>query len=283
MGRDAPVLVVGVEGLLGSAIAGRLAECGRPVVGTSRRPVAGLLPLDLAAAPSTWRLPEGLDAAVLCAAVTSTADCRARAAQARLVNVDATVELASRLVATGARVVFLSSNQVFDGTVAHVPAAAPRSPRTAYGRMKAEAEVAILGLGERATVVRLTKVLHRDMPLLAGWRAALEDGRPVEPFADLPFAPLTPGFAAAAVVATVDRQVGGIVQVSATHDVTYADVAYRMAGAAGQPRSLVRPIGVTTGGGPIEHVPLHTTLDTSALRECTGLEAPDPWAAVDAL
>jgi dTDP-4-dehydrorhamnose reductase len=283
MGRDAPVLVVGAEGLLGGAVAACLAERGTAVLGTTRRPTAGLLPLDLAAPASTWRLPERLQAAVLCAAVTSTAACRSQPAGARRVNVDATVELAGRLVAAGVRVVFPSTNQVFDGAVARVPADAARCPRTAYGRMKAEAEVAVLGLGALATVVRLTKIIHRGMPLFAGWREALGRGQPVQPFADLPLAPLTPGFAAAAVVAALDRGTGGVIQVSATDDVTYADVAFRMSHAAGQSSGLVHPVRAAAAGGEIEHVPLHTTLDTTTLRERLGLEPPGPWAAVDAL
>ena len=283
MGREASVLVVGAEGVLGSAVAASLAGRGTRVVGTSRRGTAGLLRLDLAAPASSWRLPEGVAAAVICAAVTSTAECRLRTAHARLVNVDATIEVASRLVAAGARVVFPSSNQVFDGAIARVPADAPPSPRTAYGRMKAEAEAAIRGLGELATVVRLTKVVHRRMPLFAGWFESLARGRPVEPYADLPLAPLTPHFAAAALVAALGPGVGAVVQVSATDDVTYADVAVRMARAAGRPVELVRPVSVAAAGSDLEHVPLHATLDTTTLRQRLGFEPPCPWTAVDAL
>jgi uncharacterized protein YbjT (DUF2867 family) len=121
------------------------------------------------------------------------------------------------------------------------------------------------------------------MPLFAGWREALGRGQPVQPFADLPLAPLTPGFAAAAVVAALDHGTGGVIQVSATDDVTYADVAFRMSHAAGQSSGLVHPVRAAAAGGEIEHVPLHTTLDTTTLRERLGLEPPGPWAAVDAL
>jgi dTDP-4-dehydrorhamnose reductase len=283
MGHDLPVLVVGADGVLGAAVAARLAAGGTPVVGTSRRCTAGMLPLDLAAAASSWQLPGRLHSAVLCAAVTSVAECRMQPAHARLVNVDATVDLAARLIAAGARVVFLSSNQVFDGAVPRTPADAAHCPRTAYGRMKAEAEIAILGLAASTLVVRLTKVVHGDMPLFAGWRDAFEHGQPVRPFADLPLAPLAIDFAATAVTASLSCERGGVVQVSATHDITYADVARRLARAFGRPESLVVPVWAATKTEAIEYVPQHTTLDTTMLRERLGLEAPDPWAAVDAL
>lgn len=280
---ELPVLVVGAEGVLGAAVAARLAAAGTPVVGTSRRGTAGMLPLDLAAAASSWQLPERLQAAVLCAAVTSAAECRMQPAHARLVNVEATVELAARLIAVGARVVFLSSNQVFDGAVAQTPADAARCPRTAYGCMKAEAEIAILGLAASTLVVRLTKVVHAGVPLFADWRDAFEHCQPVRPFADLPLAPLALGFAATAVTASLSCEHGGVVQVSATHDITYADVALRLARAFGHPEELVVPVRAATTAGAIEHVPRNTTLDTTMLRERLGLEAPNPWAAVDLL
>jgi len=283
MDRYAPVLVVGAESVLGAAVIACLTARGMPVLGTSRRGTHGLLPLDLAASPSTWNLPSAVRTAVICAATTSTADCRRHPDRARAINVDATVELTARLVAAGAHVVFPSSNQVFDGTVAFTVADTTPCPVTSYGHMKAEAEAAILGLGETTLVARLTKIIHREMPLFARWQDALRRGQPIHPFTDLPMAPLTPGFAAEAIAATVAHGLTGIVQISAAADVTYADVAKRLARTAGLSASLVQPVSASSGQADIEHVPHHTTLDTTTLRERLGIIPPSPWVAVDAL
>lgn len=283
MDRHPPVLVVGAEGVLGAAVAACLTARGMPVLGTSRRGTPGLLPLDLAASPATWNLPSAVRAAVICAATTSTAECRSHPDRARVINVDATVEVTARLGAAGAHVIFPSSNQIFDGTAAFPVADTTPSPVTSYGRMKAEAEAAILGLGETTLVVRLTKIIHREMPLFAGWQDALRRGQPIHPFADLPLAPLTPGFAAEVIAAAVAQGLTGIVQVSATADVTYAEVAERMARTAGLSASLVQAVSATSGETAIEHVPRHTTLDTTTLRERLGIIPPSPWVAVDAL
>lgn len=282
MARDTPVLVVGAEGVVGAAVRAWLTADGVSVLGTSRRGTPGLWPLDLEAAPTTWRLPDAVSAAVLCAAMTSTAECRRRPDRARMINVDATVELAARLGAAGAKIVFLSSNQVFDGTVAATCADNTPCPGTAYGRMKAETEAAIRGLKAATLVVRLTKIIHRDMPLLAGWRDALQRGQPIHPFIDLPLAPITAAFAARVIAAALSYGLTGIVQVSAAADVTYADMAVRMARAVGRPASLVHPVSAAQTAGAIEHVPLHTTLDTTTLQHRLGIAPPDPWLAVDA-
>lgn len=281
MGPNADVLVVGADGVVGGAVSACLAARGTPVLGTSRRGTAGFVPLDLAGAPSTWQLPRRVGVAVLCASVTSTAECREHESRARLVNVDATVELAARLAAAGATVVFPSSNQVFDGSIPFTPADATRCPRTAYGRMKAEAEAAILGLGAPALVVRMTKIVHRDLPVFARWRESLERGQCVNPFNDLPLAPVAPGFAATAIVSAIARGMRGVLQVSSKADLTYADVALRFVCGAGWRQGSVRPVSVAESGEMIEHLPLHTTLDTTSLREHLGLTPPEPWVAVD--
>lgn len=275
------VLVIGADGTIGSAVATRLEAAGTRVVRTSRRGTAGSLPLDLAAMPNSWRPPEGISAAVICAAVTSTEVCRTRPDEGRRVNVDAPVEIGRRIAAAGGRVVFLSTNMVFDGSVPFVPADAARCPRTAYGRMKADAEAGLVAVGDAATIVRLTKVVGQTLPVIEGWRSALARGEAVRPFSDLPIAPVSLDRAAAVIAAAAREPLGPILQVSARADVTYADVARRLAGRWGFAADLVRPWTVAESGVGLEHVPLHTTLDDAGVRDRLGLDSPDPWAAID--
>lgn len=280
MAGDGGVLVVGADGLLGRAVVSELGFRNIPVFCTSRRGLPGKLFLDLSAPSSSWDIPLRASGAVICAAVTNTERCRIAPDDARQVNVDATVELAQRLTATGTRVVFLSTNLIFDGTTPYALADAPRCPRTAYGVMKADAEEAILALGELATVVRLTKVMHGRMELLASWRAALARQQPIAPFSDLPVAPLSPRFAAAAIASAATYSRCGVLHVSPSHDVTYADIANYMAAAYSYSSDLIRPVTVKASAIPLEHVPTHTTLDCTMLRKWFGMEPPDPWAAV---
>lgn len=281
MAAGGTVLVVGADGEIGTAVARQLEASGTPVARTSRRGTADSLPLDLAAAASSWSLPSGVSAAVLCAAVSSTETCSHDPVEARRVNVEATLELARRLTVAGSRLVFLSTNLVFDGSVPFVPADAPRCPRTAYGRMKAEVETELFALDAATTVVRLTKVVGRPLPVFTRWREALARGEPVHPFSDMVMAPVTLAVAASVIAAAAREPLGDILQVSARADVSYAEVARRLAARWGFSADLVKPM-VTAGAGlRLEHVPSHTTLDPSAVRDRLGLEPPDPWAAVE--
>ena len=281
MAADGAVLVVGADGAIGAAVAARLEVAGHDVIRTSRRGTPGTVPLDLAADPESWRLPAGVSAAVLCAAITSTEACRLRPDDARRVNVDAPVALGHRLASAGGRLVFLSTNMVFDGSLPFVPPGTAPCPRTAYGAMKADAEHGLLSLGNASTVVRLTKVVGRTLPVIEAWRAALGGGETVQPFSDLPMAPVSLDVAAAVIAAAAREPLGPILQVSARADVTYADVAARLAARWGYAPDRVRPVAVAESGMGLEHVPAHTTLDAHAVRDRLGIEPPDPWAAFD--
>jgi len=277
---DRYTLVVGGTSTVGAAVAERLKSAAIPVIRTSRLSSPGCIELDLAVLPATWSPPSGISTAILCAAVTSTEACRDQPDEARRVNVEGTLELARRLANAGARIVFLSTNLVFDGSTPFTPATAARCPRTAYGRMKAEAEERLLALGG-TTVVRLTKVVGRTLPVIDRWRDSLGRGEPIRPLTDLVIAPVSLDLATTVIAAAAREPLGPILQVSARADVSYAEVAARLASRWHASPDLVLPSTAAELGLPIEHLPRHTTLDASAVRDTLGIEPPDPWAAID--
>lgn len=281
MDSSSGVLVIGADGIIGKAVASRLELLGVAVHRTSRRGTVGASPLDLAGSPTEWGLPRGLSAAVICAAVAATDTCRESPAVARRVNVEGTLALGERLAASGMRIVFPSTNMVFDGTVPFTPAATAHCPKTAYGRMKSEAEAGLLALGG-TTVVRLAKVIGGTLPVIDRWREAAFRGEPIRPLADLRLAPVSLDLAAKLLAAAAIQPLGDILQLSARGDVSYADVAARYASRWRIARDLIRPATARELELPIEHLPPHTTLDSSSVGDKLGISAPDPWAAFDA-
>jgi dTDP-4-dehydrorhamnose reductase len=283
----APWLVVGADGLIGSALCQRARAEGRPVIGTTRRGAAiegdGRIHLDLSDDPDAWVLPPSIAAAFLCAGVTGIDACERQPQAARHINVERTCVLADRLLQRGTHVVFLSTNQVFDGTRAHMPADAAYGPRTAYGRLKAATERHLLAAGGAVTVLRLSKVATTLSALLRGWTAMLRSRRAIHPFADMWAAPLAVEFVVEALFRIVDRRVAGVVQASATADVTYADMGRRLAAAMGVDASLVEAIAACESAAAPTHIPRHTTLDSSRLAVELDMHAPLPWVAIDRL
>lgn len=130
MGRN---LIVGVDGMIGSALYAEAKRQELDVVGTTRRVsgldrigwrVNGLAYLDLVR--KTFAPPKA-DVAFICAGIVGYKHCEGNAESWR-VNVDGTIALIDTLLEQGSFVVFMSSD-----AVEHMPS-------TAYGLQKAAVE-----------------------------------------------------------------------------------------------------------------------------------------------
>jgi dTDP-4-dehydrorhamnose reductase len=277
-------LIVGGDGMIGGRLAGRLRVAGEDVLETTRRPGEvrpGRCLLDLAGDPERWELPGAVGVAYLCAAVTSVERCQREPDLTRRVNVEHTLALARRLRDCGAHVVFLSTNQVFDGTQPYRGEDEPTCPGTEYGRQKAEVEAALLAAGGTA-VVRLTKVLGGVPRLFRQWRESLARGEAVRPFHDMVFSPVDLDTAVDVLVRVGRERLGGVLHLSADRDVSYAEVANCLARRL-QAGALVQPESFTSRGLPAALAPRHTTLATARLRRELGVATPEVWKTVDAL
>ena len=204
--------------------------------------------------------------------------CEREPERTREVNVDHTVTLAQRLVDAGVFVVFLSSNTVFDGSTPFANSSQLPNPQCEYGRQKAAAEAEILNFGDKAAVIRFTKIFDPNTRLMRGWVSSLRYDAPIQPFSDAMIAPVSIAFAATVISAVVEHQSGGIHQVSASHDISYVHAATYLATQLGANPKLIRAVSSKDTGGPI--FPKHTTLDTITLSQL-GFDAPPPTWALD--
>lgn len=158
------ILVTGATGLLGGFLCAelrargvRFAACSGPTRGRAE----DLHPVDITDPASVAKVfGDVRPDAVIHAAVFNAADCGRDPARAALVNVTGSANIAKACGEIGARLVHVSTDQVFDGEAAPYDERAPRSPTSVYGRTKADAEDAALARSQDAVVAR--------MPLLFG-------------------------------------------------------------------------------------------------------------------
>ena len=280
-------LLVGGDSEIGSATACHAEAMGRVVLATTRRadragPQRPLL--DLAAPLYDWVPPSGTDAACIFAAVARIAACQADPAGSAYVNVTQTLELTRRLLKAGAYVLFLSTNQVFDGRTPHVPASAEACPVSEYGRQKARTEAmlrASMDDGAPVAILRLAKVTSPQMPLLHAWLDALAAGKPIRAFSDMTMAPTPLDLVTGAIGALMRDRAAGVFQLTGPADATYADIGLHLARRLGAPSALVEVTSAEASGMPAGSTPAHTTLDSSALRERYGIAAPGVWPVMD--
>ncbi len=229
--------------------------------------------MDLAATSAGFAPPPAR-AAAICAALTDLRRCEADPAASAAINWRGAVDIARHYLATGARCLFLSTNQVFDGSRPGRAASESPSPAGVYGRHKAAAEAAIRAEG--GIVVRLTKIVHPDLPAIAAWRAAWRSGTPCEAFDDTYVCPVPLPDALDAIEIALKRGTpGGIYQVSADSDASYFEFARELARASGVAEARVVAVkGAERLSGPAFLRPRYSSLDTRET-EALGWRRPD--------
>jgi dTDP-4-dehydrorhamnose reductase len=192
-----------------------------------------------------------------------------------------TALLAETLVAAGCFVIFLSTNAVFDGEIPRRRTCDPVSPRTEYGRQKAESERRILELGDSACVLRITKVFPRNPPLFMGWKSRLRQGQPIHPFHDLTCAPLELDILIRVLMSLSELRYPGIWQLSGDRDISYGEIANHIASSIHADPNLVQSVSIRSSPFYQEHVPCYTSLDCSRLNAEMGVETPNAWKTLD--
>lgn len=166
-------LVTGAGGQLGSVLLGMLARRGAAAVGTASRngprPIVGdVVPIDFADASSISTSLKQLrpQFIVHAAAMTSVNECFHDPDKARRVNVVASQRLAELAAELNARLVFISTDLVFDGSLPPYSETDDPRPLSVYGHTKREAEMSLQN-ADRAVVLRL--------PLMYGIPAVKRD------------------------------------------------------------------------------------------------------------
>lgn len=142
-------MIIGATGLLGMALTQEWR--GDEVAGLGSRDV-DIRDADQVREAVQSRRPDWI---VLAAAYTNVDDCESHPDLALAVNRDGAVNVAQAAKSSGAKLLFLSSDYVFDGkkTSPYEPEDA-RNPQSVYGRSKAEAEARLLEVLPECCIAR---------------------------------------------------------------------------------------------------------------------------------
>lgn len=149
------VLITGANGMLGRDLQAALA--GHEVTALARAD------LDVTDAAAVAAAVHGHDAVVNCAAYTKVDDAETHEDLAYAVNATGPANLAATCAETGARLVTVSTDYVFDGNATEPYAEdLPRDPINAYGRTKAAGEELALAAHPAGTYVVRTAWLYGE-------------------------------------------------------------------------------------------------------------------------
>jgi len=213
------ILLTGASGLVGAAFAESAGRRGHHVIGLVGKSTAKIEGLAERRAVDLTG-PEGVsqvalevfpDAIVNCAAVAEPSVCEADPARAQALNVALPETLARLAHHLSARLVHLSSEQVFGGDAAPYAVGAAVKPLNLYGRQKVESEKRVhAAAAQFAVTVRPPLLVGNSLGgarslherLFADWAA----GRTVKLFRDEIRQPCTAGNLAEVLVELCERQ-----------------------------------------------------------------------------
>ena len=230
-------MILGASGLLGKAL---LREwTSDEVIGLSSRDV------DIRDADKVQELMETSrpDWIVLAAAYTNVDDCQSHPDLAFAVNRDGAVNVAEAAKQTAAKLLFLSSDYVFDGRKSSpYEIKDARNPQSVYGRSKAEAEIRLLEIMPDCCIVRTSWLFATGGKCFPDTILKLAENRPtLDVVNDQRGSPTYAVDLARAIVQLCRKDTQGIVHVTNAGDCTRFEFAEQIVRSAG-PKTEVRPV-----------------------------------------
>jgi len=276
------VLVVGGDSMIGSALSTRLQAKGCRVFETTRRQQTiseNRLFLNLQTVPSDFAETfshRGLNYVVLCASITSSADCEGNPSASREVNVTGNIAVGKQFLALDTPVIFLSSSAIFNGMVERPTPEESPSPCSEYGRQKLLVEQALLQASSKTCILRLTKVLGQGNKLLAHWVNELRSRNVITPFMDASIAPIGLEYCSDVVFNIILNKRNGVFHAGPTHQITYVEAAQRIAEIIEAPIDLIAPTS-----GMAQNMKCTANAILGGVISCNELSTPDPYTAID--
>lgn len=203
---------------------------------------------------------------VLAAAYTDVDGCEAKPDLAFAVNRDGAVNVAHAANQVGARLLFLSSDYVFDGRKASpYETTDPRNPQSVYGRSKAEAEMRLLDVLPECCIARTSWLFGIGGKCFPDTILKLAANRPaLDVVNDQRGCPTYASDLANAIIQLCRANAGGIVHATNTGDCTWFDFAREVIRASGLPTD-VRPVNSAQMARPAPR-PAYSVLSPESLR-----------------
>lgn len=160
------IAITGASGLLGRALIASASPRHDVIAGIHSTELLDVrsieqIPLDITDAHSIRRFVEQCrsDYLIHSAAITDVDLCEREPKRAQLLNADATQSLVEEVRGTQTRLLYISTDYVFDGTAGPYSETDATNPINVYGKTKLEGELAVRSLDERGVIVRSASFL----------------------------------------------------------------------------------------------------------------------------
>ncbi len=249
------ILVTGASGLLGLNLALETAR-RHTVFGTVNHRLLKtdafrVIQTDLTVPGAAERLLEQTEPewVIHCAALANLEACEADPLLAQQLNTDLPRTLASHVARSGARLVHISTDSVFNGLRGNYSEEDPPSPACVYSKTKLEGERAVAEADPTAIIARVVFYgwsLDNTRPSLAEFFFNnLSQGKQVKGFTDVCFCPLLVNDLANILLKMLELNLSGLYHVVSSEAISKYDFGRRLANRFSLDASLIHPTSVT--------------------------------------
>ncbi len=261
------VMILGATGLLGKALMREWS--GDEVVGLGSRDV------DIRDAAQVRELVRGAnpDWIVLSAAYTNVDGCEEDPTLAFSVNRDGALNVAEGARDAGSRLLFLSSDYVFDGKkTSPYETDDARNPQSVYGRSKAEAELRLQEILPHCCIARTSWLFGAGGKCFPDTILRLANSRPsIDVVNDQRGSPTYAAHLARVIIDLCREDASGVVHITNQGDCTWFEFAQEIVKRCGL-TTEVRPVTSAQMARPAPR-PAYSVLSTKSLQEY-GIETP---------
>jgi len=181
------------------------------------------------------------------AGLTNVDTCENDPAEAWRQNVTATESIARAAEAAGAKLIYISTDHLSDGTKALVTEDAPPSPLNVYARTKLEAEQAVIKICREALIIR-TNFFGWGTQVKASFSdwilEGLRQGKEIPLFVDVYITPILINDLWGIIGQLLDKGAEGVFNVAGSERVSKYEFGARLAEIFGYPTSPLRQVNV---------------------------------------
>lgn len=244
------LLLTGASGFLGRYVARNTPPDWR-TIGIFNNNAIRLLPkqegvqLDLTNRDATWQTLKATnpDAVFHLAAASSPAFCEENPNATREINVEATRWLAEMCAERHCRILFTSSEQVYDGLAAPYHETGTPTPKNEYGRQKLAAEQAVLAISSASVIARMAVMFGQEgdgtKNFMTQWLDTWQRGDAVTAFHDEIRSFLSGSAAAAGLFLLWEKGAEGIFNIGGADAISRYDFAQVIAKAYHLPEAKI--------------------------------------------
>ena len=285
------ILITGASGLLGLNLALETAH-RHTVFGTvNHHPLKTnaftVIQTDLLAPGAVERVLESTqpDWVIHCAALANLDACEADPLLAQQLNTDLPRTLANHVARSGARLLHVSTDSVFDGLRGNYTEQDIPTPVGVYSRTKLAGEQAVAEVCPDAIITRVNLYgwsLPGNRSLAEFFFNNLSQGKPVMGFTDVCFCPLLVNHLAVLFVKMLERNLSGLYHVVSSEALSKYDFGVRLAHRFDLDPKLINPTSISRSGLKVARSP-NLSLRTDKLAGALGQLIPNISTGLDQL